>query len=150
MIAITNQQRAQKIDLRLLKRIAAAALEELGIAAAELGIVMVSAKEMARLNEKFLGHEGPTDVITFDYQNSEFRTQKPELQGEIFVCAEEAKRQAKEFKTSWQSELVRYVVHGMLHLVGHDDLKPVARRKMKREEERLVRELSRRFALSNL
>jgi probable rRNA maturation factor len=143
MIAITNQQRAQKIDLRLLKRIAAAALEELGIAAAELGIVMVSAKEMARLNEKFLGHEGPTDVITFDYQN-------PELQGEIFICVEEAKKQSKEFQTSWQSELVRYVVHGILHLVGHDDLKPVARRKMKREEERLVRELSRRFALSKL
>jgi ssRNA-specific RNase YbeY (16S rRNA maturation enzyme) len=46
--------------------------------------------------------------------------------------------------------VVRYVVHGILHLMGYDDLQPLARKKMKREEGRLVRELSRRFALSKL
>lgn len=149
MIAISNRlragARARKIDLRLLERIAAAALEELGMEAAELGIVLVGAKEMARLNEKFLGHEGPTDVITFDYSE-----RNDGLSGEIFVCVAEAERQAKEFKTSWQSEVVRYVAHGILHLAGHDDLRPVARKKMKKEEGRLVHELSRRFALSKL
>jgi probable rRNA maturation factor len=156
MIAISNRQRAgaraRKIDLRLLQKIAAAALEELGLEAAELSIVLVGAKEMASLNEKFLNHEGPTDVITFDYRNTELGTQNIELRiyGEIFVCLEEAKRQAKEFKTTWQAEVVRYVVHGILHLAGHGDLHPVARKKMKKEEGRLVRELSRRFALSKL
>ncbi|HXB60464.1 MAG TPA: rRNA maturation RNase YbeY [Candidatus Acidoferrales bacterium] len=145
MIAITNQQRAQKINLRLLERIAAAALEELGITETDLGIVIVSAEEMARLNEEFLNHKGPTDVITFDYKNPELL-----IPGEIFVCIEEAKRQAKEFKTTWQSEVVRYVVHGILHLSGYDDLQPAARKKMKLVEGRLVRELSRRFALSKL
>ena len=58
--------------------------------------------------------------------------------------------QAKKFKTSWQSELVRYVVHGVLHLLGHDDLKPDLRRKMKREENRLVRLLAKRFSLAQL
>jgi probable rRNA maturation factor len=145
MIAITNQQRAQKINRRLLERIAATALEELGIAETDLGIVIVSAEEMARLNEKFLGHEGPTDVITFDYSEG-----SKGLSGEIFVCVAEAERQAKEFKTSRQAEVVRYVVHGILHLAGHDDLRPVARKKMKKEEGRLVRELSSRFALSKL
>jgi probable rRNA maturation factor len=135
----------RKIDLRLLERITAAALEELGMQAEELSIVLVGAKEMASLNEKFLGHEGPTDVITFDYSEG-----NDGLRGEIFVCVEEAGRQAKEFKTSWQSEIVRYVVHGILHLAGHDDLTPSARKKMKKDEGRLVRELSRRFALSKL
>ena len=135
----------QKINLRLLKEIAAAALEELKIIDAELSVVIVGAKESAAMNEKFLGHEGPTDVITFDY------SEKPrQLHGEIFICIEEAAKQAKEFKTNWQSELVRYVVHGILHLIGHDDLKPSARKKMKTVEGRLVRELSRRFALSKL
>jgi ssRNA-specific RNase YbeY (16S rRNA maturation enzyme) len=46
--------------------------------------------------------------------------------------------------------LVRYVAHGVLHLLGHDDLKPDLRRRMKREENRLVRILSARFALSKL
>ena len=146
MIAITNRVRTgRKIDLRLLEKIAAAALEELEIENPELGIVLIGAKEMVLMNEKFLGHEGPTDVITFDY--SEKRKQ---LHGEVFVCVEVAQKQAKEFGTSRQSEMVRYIVHGILHLMGHDDLQVVARKKMKREEGRLVRELSRRFALSKL
>jgi probable rRNA maturation factor len=149
MIAISNRQRtgarARKIDVRLLERITAAVLEELETTAEELSIVLVGAKEMAAINEKFLGHEGPTDVITFDYSEG-----GGGLSGEIFVCVAEAERQAKEFKTSWQAEVVRYVVHGILHLAGHDDLRPVPRKKMKREEGRLVRELSQRFALSKL
>jgi probable rRNA maturation factor len=144
MIAITNQT-DRKIDLRLLEKITAAALEELEIKEAELGIVLIDPKKMASMNEKFLGHEGPTDVITFDY------SEKPrQLHGEVFVCAEVAEKQAREFGTSWQLEVVRYVVHGILHLMGHDDLSAEPRKKMKREEERLVRALSRRFALSKL
>jgi probable rRNA maturation factor len=146
MIAITNRARiGRKLDLRLLKEVIAAALEELEIEEAELGIVLIGAREMASMNEKFLGHEGPTDVITFDY--SEKRKQ---LHGEVFVCVDVAGTQAKEFGTSRQSEIVRYVVHGILHLVGHDDLRASARKKMKREDGRLVREVSRRFALSKL
>jgi probable rRNA maturation factor len=151
MIAITNRARTRvrsgrKLDLRLLKQITAAALEELGMENAELGIVLVGAKEMASINEKFLGHEGPTDVITFDYSEKE----KRQLHGEVFVCVEVAEQQAKEFGTSRQSEVIRYIVHGILHLAGHDDLQPAARRKMKQHEGRLVRKLSRGFALSKL
>lgn len=150
MITISNRQRSQKLNLRLLKEIIVAVLEELESKGAELGIILVSAKEMASINEEFLGHEGPTDVITFDYQCSESGIQNPELHGEIFVCVEIAEKQAKEFGTSRQSEVVRYAVHGILHLIGHDDLQPAARTKMKREEGRLVRKLSRSFALSKL
>jgi probable rRNA maturation factor len=148
MIAISNRQRARKIDLRLLEKITAAALAELKIESGELGIILMSAREMAMLNEDFLGHEGPTDVITFDYL--EGGSPKSEIHGEIFVCVQEAERQSKEFGTIWQSEVVRYVVHGILHLLGHNDLKPVARKKMKQAEGRLVGKLSRRFALSKL
>jgi probable rRNA maturation factor len=58
--------------------------------------------------------------------------------------------QAKQFQTSWQSEVMRYIVHGVLHLLGHDDLKPPLRRKMKREENRLVRLLSKKFSLAQI
>lgn len=157
MISISNRQRARKIDPAWLEKITAAALAELKIQHSELGVVLVGAKEMASLNEKFLGHEGATDVITFDYQSSEstvhsLQSTVDDLQihGEIFVCVAEAERQAKQFGTRWRSELVRYVVHGILHLLGYDDLQPAARKKMKREEDRLMRELSRSFALSKL
>jgi len=144
MIAITNRT-DRKIDLRLLEKITAAALEELEIKEAELGVVLIDVGKSAYLNQKFLGHTGPTDVITFDY------SEKPkQLHGEVFLCVRVAEKQAKEFGTSRQSEVVRYVVHGILHLLGRDDLSAGPRKKMKREEERLVRELSRRFALSKL
>ena len=146
MIAISNRQRAKKIDLQLLKQFTFAAVAELKIENAELGIVLVGAKEMARLNEKFLSHNCPTDVITFDYSEKRAAV----MQGEVFVCIEVAERQAEEFGTTWQSETVRYVIHGILHLAGHDDLEPVARKKMKRIEGQLVRKLSRRFTLSKL
>jgi ssRNA-specific RNase YbeY (16S rRNA maturation enzyme) len=58
--------------------------------------------------------------------------------------------QAKEFKSSWQAEVVRYLVHGVLHLLGHDDLKPHLRRKMKREENRLVRKLTKKISLAQI
>ncbi len=56
----------------------------------------------------------------------------------------------KKFKTNWQSEIVRYIVHGILHLLGHDDLRVAARRKMKREENRLVRLLAKKFSLAQI
>lgn len=144
-IAVSNRQRVRKISLPMLREITAAALAELKIEGPDLGIILIGAPEMASLNEKFLGHEGPTDVITFDYRNP-----GAGIHGEIFVCVEEAERQSKEFGTSWQLEMVRYVVHGILHLLGHDDLKPATRRKMKQAERRILGKLSRRFALSKL
>ena len=161
-VIIANRQRTRKINLRLLKQIAAALLAELKIEKAELGINLVAAPEMTRLNETFLRHAGSTDVITFDYADdgragsppaakTGRRTEDaPALHGEIFICVDEAVLQARNFGTTWQSEIVRYIVHGVLHLLGHDDSRAGARRKMKREENRLLRELSRRFSLAQL
>lgn len=151
-IVIANRQRTKKINARLLKQIVSGLFMELDIAEAELGINLVGAREMTLVNETFLRHEGSTDVITFDHSNSEFEIRNSEfkLHGELFVCVDEAILQAKQFNVSWQSEVVRYVVHGVLHLLGHDDLRVDLRRKMKREENRLVRLVAKRFALAQL
>jgi probable rRNA maturation factor len=151
-VVIANRQRTKKINARLLKQIAGALLAELEITDAELGINLVGADEMTLVNETFLQHEGFTDVITFDHRNCELRIKNCELKihGELFVCVDDAVAQAKKFKTSWQSEIVRYIVHGVLHLLGHDDLKPRLRRKMKREENRLVRLLEKKFSLAQI
>jgi probable rRNA maturation factor len=146
-IVIINRQRMKKIEARLLKRIAEALFAELKISEAKLGINLVAAPEMALLNETFLKHTGSTDVITFDYAD---KTEGTILRGEIFVCVDEAIIHAKKFKTNWQSEIVRYIVHGVLHLIGHDDLKPKRRREMKREENCLLRMLSKKFSLAQI
>ena len=151
-IAIANRQRIKKINSRFLKQIVSALFLELKISEAELGIHLVGAKEMARVNWQFLQHEGSTDVITFDHGDSPADVRHPtaHLHGELFICVDDAVAQAKEFRTTWQLEVVRYIVHGVLHLLGHDDLKPELRRKMKREENRLVRRLAGRFSLAEL
>src|SRR5665213_908583 len=164
-LVIVNRQRTKVINANLLKQIVGALLVELEISEAELGISLVGAKEMARVNRQFLQHEVSTDVITFDHDdvgqasrlshsksstNGDRRDACPTLHGELFICVDDALAQAKKFKTIWQAEVVRYIVHGVLHLLGHDDLKPDLRRKMKREENRLVRRLAKRFSLAQL
>ncbi|HYV61422.1 MAG TPA: rRNA maturation RNAse YbeY, partial [Bryobacteraceae bacterium] len=62
----------------------------------------------------------------------------------------DAVSQARQFGVRWESELVRYLLHGLLHLDGLDDRTPVARRRMKREENRLLKLTSRQFALRDL
>jgi probable rRNA maturation factor len=161
-ITVANRQHVRKINLRLLKKIANALLAELEIEKAEIGICLVGAPEMTRLNETFLRHAGSTDVITFDYRDSvlpascrQIKSELPagcrkHVHGEIFICVDEAVLQARKFDTSWQSEIVRYIIHGVLHLAGFDDSSAGARRKMKREENRRLREITRCFPLSKL
>jgi probable rRNA maturation factor len=144
-IAIFNRQRTRKINARALKKITEALLAELEIKKAELGVNLIGATEMARLNEKFLQHAGSTDVITFDYQKSELK-----LHGELFICVDEAILQSKKFKTDWRSEVIRYMIHGVLHLIGFNDARAKAKQKMKREENRLLRELSKEFSLAQI
>ena len=129
-----------------------AVLTELKITEAELGIHLVGAQKMTEVNWQFLRHEGSTDVITFDH--SEKRKAKSgkrnQIHGELFICLDDAMEQAKQFQTTWTAETVRYAVHGILHLLGYDDLKPALRRTMKREENRLMRWVDNEFSLAQL
>jgi probable rRNA maturation factor len=113
----------------------------------QLAVHFINAAAMARLNHDFLGHAGSTDVITFNYQEIPGRGG---LCAEIFISVDDAVVCAPRFHSSWQSELVRYLVHGVLHLRGYDDLRPNARREMKEWEDRLCRQLSERFEFSGL
>ena len=173
-LILRNRQRARRVNLPWLRRIARVLLaERLGLNAYALGVHLVGASEMSRLNRQFLDHNGSTDVLTFDHGgqpvpfhhgtrsrsatgeppscgNAETESTTGGLHGEIFICVDTALAQARQFRSTWQSELVRYLVHGALHLRGYDDLQPVARRVMKREENRLVRLLSRQLSFKRL
>jgi rRNA maturation RNase YbeY len=173
-LSLRNRQRTCQVDLRLLRRITRCLLADfIRPQYFELGIHLVDAVEMAHVNQTFLRHQGSTDVITFDYGKGPFgvpasagRSSKRstrsrvcpsdrlkaglQTHGEIFLSLDDAVSQARRFRTTWQSELVRYLIHGVLHLCGYDDERSAARLRMKRAENRLLRELSRRFALSEL
>lgn len=118
----------------------------------ELSVCLLSGVAMARINQRFLGHTGPTDVITFDYADAGLgpevavcgdRGSCLDFSGEIFICPEVAAIQGAEFGVSWRKEVLRYLVHGFLHLSGYDDLEPSAREAMKRRENLLFQRLDR-------
>ena len=160
-ISIRNRQRVRRINLRRLREVVLLCMREsLFVESFELGIQIVDAKEMTKLNEQYLQHRGSTDVITFDYLEPEGpgrQSRSPRLcpevgeegdvakpiHGDIFLCMDEANRQAREFNSSWQEEIVRYIIHGVLHLLGHDDRTAARRAKMKRDEDLVMRSLDR-------
>jgi len=140
-LVVRNRQRRWRVDVRRLTALIEEFLEsDLGLREWEFGVHLVSARAMAGINERWLRHEGSTDVITFDHRENP----DAPLHGEAFISLDDAAAQAREFGTSPARELVRYVVHAVLHLLGHDDLDPVRRRRMKREEDRCVRRLEAR------
>jgi probable rRNA maturation factor len=160
-LTLRNRQRARRLDLPLARRITTTLLRGLmGLNDFDLGLLLVDAAEMARLNQTFLHHAGSTDVLCFDYRQKPGPPGRPlpgcpadssaSLQADIVVCVDEAVAQARRFRTTWQSELVRYIVHGILHLRGFDDRRPRRRRQMKRAEDHLLRQLAGRFDLSKL
>ncbi len=132
VVAIRNQQRDRRVDARAVRRLVLWTLSTLRVTG-ELAIHLIPAPRMAEINWAFLRHEGSTDVITFDQGSSALR-----LNGEIFISVADAVSQAREFRTDWQQELARYVIHGLLHLAGYDDREPDLRRRMKRVEEEFL------------
>lgn len=132
-IIVRNWQRRQPLDTDAVCRLALEVLQRMNTRAT-LGIEFMSSRRMAQLNWDFLRHEGSTDVITFDHGSS-----LSHLQGDIAIGMDDAVKQAAQFQTTWPEEVARYVIHGILHLKGYDDLTPAKRRIMKREENRWLR-----------
>lgn len=147
-LVLRNRQRTRPVNVRLLRRLALALIaDHLQLRRFALGIYLVDGRKITHLNEQYLNHGGATDIITFDYADA---YQPGEAFGDLFICVDVAMEQARTFGTTWTDELARYVVHGLLHLQGFDDREPVARRRMKAEENRLFKEMAAEFPLAQL
>lgn len=107
----------------------------------ELHVILVDGPTIADLNEAHLGHEGTTDVITFDLTGELPLPGESPTIGEIYVCLDVAGEAGARLGTGTGYETVLYCVHGMLHLAGLDDHKPADRRKMRAAEARIMTEL---------
>lgn len=159
-LVVQNRQRRCPINMSLLRRIITTLLDaQLKITSCRVGVYLVSASKITHLNRTYLHRPGLTDVIAFDYGNDlaarvwatqSGETDMPKLWGDIFVCADAAVRQARQFNTTWQAELVRYIIHGVLHLLGYKDHSPAARRKMKKQEDKILKHLMAMFKLDAL
>lgn len=98
----------------------------------EISVAFLGDAELARLHDRFLGDPSATDVITFCGDPA------LGLAGEICVSVDAAERSAGARSGAFASELTLYLVHGWLHLAGHDDLRPEKKRAMRRAEARAL------------
>lgn len=116
----------------------------------DLSIRFLADHAMARANETYVGHEGTTDVITFSYLDDPASCFPGETAVELLICAGVARREGLESGIAGRSyggELALYLVHGLLHASGEDDLDPVSRRRMRSREREVMTALEREFDL---
>jgi rRNA maturation RNase YbeY len=104
----------------------------------ELSLALVGDRAMSALHARFMGIEGPTDVLTFPL---EFDARKRPSTAEVVVCVPQARRRASDCRTRIESELLLYAIHGLLHLSGFDDRTPREFQRMHRMEDTILRQL---------
>jgi probable rRNA maturation factor len=124
------------LDLDRWERLAGAALAAEG-AVGELTLTFVDASEIASLNEQYMGKAGPTDVLSFP-MDDEPTPGVPTLLGDVVVSPAVAARQFADHAGTLDDELALLVVHGVLHVLGHDHAEPAETTLMRRRELELL------------
>ncbi len=119
-----------------LRERALAALAELR-ASGEVRVRIVGDTEMAEAHERYSGVPGTTDVLTFDLREAPGEGGGP-LDTDLLVCIDEAARRAAELGHEVERELLLYIVHGVLHCLGHDDADDDSSAQMHAEEDRVL------------
>jgi probable rRNA maturation factor len=135
-IEIANQIKHLKLDRRLIRRVIQWIMRQTNIKTGEVSVAIVDDPTMAALHGRYLNDPAPTDVLSFVLE-----TGPEHLEGEVVVSYDTAVAKAKELRVSVASELLLYIVHGTLHLVGYDDITPALRRKMRAAEKHVFEAL---------
>nr|MBU1327836.1 rRNA maturation RNase YbeY [Candidatus Omnitrophota bacterium] len=135
-IDIQNLQNIEKIDKNKIIECARRVLKAMAEDDAELSLVLVNDIYIRNLNWKYRQKDSATDVLAFPMRDS--RRLSGSILGDVVISVETAKREAKKRKKDFQEEFDLYFVHGILHLLGYDDEKPRARKKMKEKEREII------------
>ena len=133
-ILINNSQSDLKVSLVLLRKLIRSTLQDiLNIACDEISLHLVSRKKISELHDQFFDDPSITDCISFPIDLPEDSSDYKVL-GEVFVCPYVATEYAKAHKKDPYEELSLYIVHGLLHLIGLDDIDRKDRKTMRKKE----------------
>lgn len=122
-----------------LKEIAA----ENGYNIGDINYIFCSDGYLLEVNRKFLGHDYYTDIITFD--NSEdylLEKGRPGVSADIYISVDTVRANGEEYGEGFERELMRVIVHGLLHLTGYDDVTPYKQKRMRAAENRALKKYS--------
>lgn len=126
-----NSQRQVELDIRWLRRLAQKLLDRVDRPEATLSLWLTDDHQMALLHERWMGEPGSTDVLSFSQAGG-----PSNLLGDVAISVETtARRSPKDV----QGEVVRCLIHGLLHLTGHDHVRMGERQRMSQEARRLRR-----------
>jgi probable rRNA maturation factor len=137
-IAIACPQEVVEIDRRRMREVARAVLEGENVADAEVSLAFVDNATIHRLNQRYLSHDEPTDVLTFPLSEPGAKR----MAGELVIGAEVAKAQAQSRGHDVQAELALYVIHGLLHLCGYNDTSASHEAAMRERERHYLKALA--------
>ncbi len=138
MIHYRNDVRASGVDGRALVTTAQRLLGAIGQAGSALSLSLVNDETIRSLNRSYRGRDAVTDVLSFALDEAAESDVPGRLLGDVVISVETAKRQAATYDAPLQRELYRLLIHGLLHLRGHDHVAVSERRAMQREERRLA------------
>jgi len=139
VIHYRNSVRRSGVNANNLKRTARAILKSVGEPSATLAVSLVGDDEIRELNRIHRGKDRPTDVLSFPLAEASDPVGGERLLGDVVISIETARRQAADYDASLEAELKRLLVHGVLHVIGHDHRQADERRRMKAEERRIAK-----------
>lgn len=99
-----------------------------GYKVGDISYIFCSDEKILEVNRQYLQHDYFTDIITFDY------TEEDKISGDLFISLDTVRTNAEQFHASYETELHRVIIHGILHLCGINDKGPGEREVMEREE----------------
>lgn len=144
-VEISVEAEGETPDLKRLERLARAVLAAEGAGPGEVGVVLTDDAGIHALNRQYLGHDYPTDVLSFGLQEEATGEQAfvvpaegPIHLGDVAISLERAREQAADYGHDWRREVELLLTHGLLHLLGYDDGTEEARKHMHARQENLL------------
>ncbi|OPY15295.1 MAG: Endoribonuclease YbeY [Syntrophus sp. PtaU1.Bin005] len=123
-ISIQNHQKKAKIDLRRLRRALKKLLLHVDCADSDISLLLTDDDEITGINERYLGRNYPTNVISFSFLEGEYSGINPGLLGDVVISVETALRDAEKGGIPLEDELDFLLIHGLLHILGYDHEHP--------------------------
>src|SRR5262245_7116808 len=134
-IEINAENQHHAVGAARLRKAVRLILRDAGIQSAEISIAIVSDERMHDLNRRYLQHDYPTDVLSFVLARN---ARAKSLDGEIIASSDSAAREALRYGWTTDDELLLYIIHGCLHLVGYDDTTAKGKAAMRKAEGRFL------------
>lgn len=140
-VRLSGRRGLPPVDRALLRRRARQILRALDRSDAELSVALVDDETIEALNARYRDRRRPTDVLSFSLLDGVHSERRGALLGDVVIGLETAQRQARRGRRSLEDEVVRLLIHGVLHLLGHDHERPDEASAMRSEERRVLRAL---------